>query len=913
MTRRSLRGLVLGTAVLVAIAIVAGSADMIGHAAETPGSRTAQAHPAVHALEPGYTGTFLYRNDSFRTGQNLAESVLTPTNVNQSQFGLLFADSIDGAAYAEPLYVPGVSIPGQGTHNVVYVATENDSVYAFDADQPGPPLWYTSFINPAAGITAVPATDIGKCADITPIIGITATPVIDPTAGTAGTLYVVSKVKLGPGNYQQQLHALDITTGSEQQHSPVTIAASVPGNTLDSVKGVISFNPLLQQDRPALTLANGVVYLSFASHCDTEPYHGWILGYDQTTLAQVVVYNTSPNGVEAGIWESGCGPGIDTNGDLIVITGNGTFDPGPTRNNYGDSFLRLTPGGGTMSVASYFTPLDEQVLADEDLDMGSGGGLMLPDQPGPNPHLVVGAGKIGTIYLVNRDSMGGFNAGGDQNVQEVSGTIPGMFSTPGYWQGMVPGVGLQNMVYTVAEDDQPKMFVLSNGLLQTPPTTATINYTFGFPGASPVISANGTTGGILWAIDAARWQTGGTAILFAFDATNIQSPALYDSDNFVADHPGPAVKFTVPTVANGSVYVGTQTQLAVFGLFPGGSRGAATPTATATATSDATATVTATSDATATVTATSAATATATDTATATATSDATATATGTVIATATATATQTFSVTPTLTSTPTSTATATASNTPTPTATPTVSATATTTPSQVPTTTATATPTLTATPTASPSPAFATLMAKPTSLSFSSQVVGHQSKPANVKLTNTAAGTAVTLGPAISGGFVMTSSNCPSVMPPKSSCTISIASAPTGKGKQSGQLQLNSNARFGVRTIKLKGKGMAARIRTRPKSLSFEPLSADAVSSSQSITVINDSPAPISFTTAPAATPPFNVTANTCNTIAANGGTCTVSVEFAPHKHGRYSGTLELHDTAGNSPQHIKLFGRSK
>jgi hypothetical protein len=877
------RGLVLGTAVLVAIAIVAGSADMIGHAADAPGGpRTAHAHSAV-ALEPGYTGTLLYRNDSFRTGQNLAESVLTPANVNQSQFGLQFTDSIDGAAYAEPLYVPNVSIPGQGTHNVVYVATENDSVYAFDADQPGPPLWHDSFINPAAGITAVPSTDLGTCADITPIIGITATPVIDPGTGTLpGTLYVVSKVKLSPGNYQQQLHALDITTGSELAHSPVTIAASVSGSSTDSVKGVISFNPLLQQDRPALTLANGVVYLTFASHCDTEPYHGWILGYDKTSLVQEVVYNTSPTGVEAGIWQSGCGPGIDTNGDLIVITGNGTFEP--TDHNYGDSFLRLTPGGGTMSVASYFTPLDEEVLSDEDLDMGSGGSLMLPDQPGPNPHLVLGAGKIGTLYLVNRDSMGGFNASGDQNVQELTGAISGMFSTPAYWQGMVPGVGLQNMVYTVAVNDQPKMFVLSNGLLQTPPTAATVNYTFGFPGASPVISANGTTGGILWAIDAARWQTGGNAILFAFDATNIQAPALYDSDNFTTDHPGPAVKFSVPTVANGSVYVGTQTQLAVFGLFPGGSRGAATATATATATFAATPTATGTF------------------------------TATATAAGTGTATPTRTVSVTPTLTSTPTSSGTATTStNTPTPTATPTVSATATATPSQTPTTTATPSSTLTATPTASPSPAFATLMVRPTALSFSSQFVGHQSKAANVTLTNTAANTAVTLSPTISSGFAITSSNCPSVMPPRSSCTISIASAPAGKGKQSGQLQLNSNAQFGVRTIKLKGKGVAAKIRTRPKSLSFEPVSADAVSSAQSITVINDSPAPISFTTAPAATPPFNVTANTCDEIAAGGGTCTVSVEFAPHKRGRYAGTLELHDTAGNSPQHIKLFGTSK
>jgi hypothetical protein len=844
--------LVLGTAALVA---VISGANIIGHAAVVPGrSRSAQTRSTVRAIEPGFTGTFFYRNDNFRTGQNLAESVLTPSNVTASQFGLLFTDAIDAAAYAQPLYVPNVSIPGVGTFNVVYVATENDSVYAFDADQAGPALWHRSFINPAAGITVVPASDLG-CGDLVPIIGITATPVIDPATST---LYVVSKVKLGPGSYQQQLHALDITTGFERPNSPVTITAKIAGTAADSVKGTISFNPLLEHNRPALTLANGVVYLTFASHCDQGSYHGWILGYNETTLAQEVVYNTSPNGDQGGIWMSGCGPGVDTNGDLIAITGNGTFDTGATRHNYGDSFLRLTPGSGTMSVASFFTPINELVLDDDDLDMGSGGNLLLPDQPGPNPHLMLGAGKLGILYLVNRDSMGGFNASTDQMVQEVSDAVTGMFSTAAYWQGTVPGVGLQNMIYTIGVGDQPKMFVVSNGLIQTPPTQASGTYTFGYPGASPVISANGAIGGILWAIDSSRWASAGPAVLYAFDATNLGTE-LYDSNKFSSDQPGPAVKFTVPTVANGSVYVGTQTQLAAFGLFPGGVRGV--PTATPTAT----------------------------------------------VSATATATATPTVSSTPTPTDTPAPTATSTApTDTPTPTAMPTAT----------PTAILTATPTvsITLTPTATPSPVFATLNARPTSLRFSSQVVGHHSKAATVTVTNTAAGAVVILGqPTVSSGFIVTSSNCPSVMPAGGTCTIAVASAPTAKGKQNGQLQLNSNARYGVRTIKLKGKGLPAKMRARPKSLSFEPVSVDAVSSAQSITLVNDRPEPISFTTAPAATPPFNVTVNTCTTIAANGGTCTISVEFAPHKRGKYAGTLELHDSAASSPQHIKLFGSSK
>ncbi|MGH7924892.1 MAG: choice-of-anchor D domain-containing protein, partial [Candidatus Binatus sp.] len=742
-----MRGLVPGAAAL--IAVISG-ADIIGHAAGSPAPIVAR------ALEPGFTGTFLYRNDNFRTGQNLAESVLTPSNVNASQFGLQFTDAIDGAAYAEPLYVPNVAIPSQGTHNVVYVATENDTVYAFDADQAGPPLWHTSFIDPSIGITAVPSTDIGGCIDLTPIIGITATPVIDPATGT---LYVVSKVKLGPGNYQQQLHALDITTGLERANSPVTITASVPGTARDAVRGVVTFDPLLQQDRPALTLANGVVYLSFASHCDVQPYHGWILGYDETLLTQMVVYNTTPKGDQGGIWQSGCGPGVDTNGDLIAITGNGSFDTSASsRANYGDSFLRLTPGGGSMSISSFFTPLNELVLDDEDLDMGSGGNLLLPDQPGPNPHLMIGAGKVGTLYLVNRDSMGGFNASTDQMVQELPSAVGGMFSTPAYWQGTVPGVGLQNMLYTIGETDEPKMFVIANGLIQTPPVAAGVASLFAYPGASPVISANGTTGGVLWAINNARWQSNGPATLIAFDATNLQM--LYTSDQHSSDNPGPAVKFTVPTVANGSVYVGTQTQLAAFGLLSAG--GTPTPTTTATATITSTQTMTGTPSA--------------------------------------------TISATPTVTATTDVTAT------------PTVTA------------SITATPTETPTPGADPTPVFATLNASPKSVSFSKQVVGRAGKAATITVINTAAQTPVTLSqPTVSSGFVVTSSNCPAVLQPGASCAIQVASVPSSKGMQIGQLHVNSNAKYGLHTVKLKGKGLAPKIKTKPKSLRFRQEAATA------------------------------------------------------------------------------------
>jgi Abnormal spindle-like microcephaly-assoc'd, ASPM-SPD-2-Hydin len=803
-----MRGLILGAA---ALAAVLSSAAEIGQAAGAPQHATMQSRASVRALEPGFTGQLLYRNDNFRTGQNLAESVLTPSTVTTSQFGLQFTDAIDAYVYAQPLYAPAVAITGLGTHNVVYVATENDSVYAFDADAAGLPLWQTSFIDPANGITAVPSSDVGaSCEDLVPIIGITATPVID---SNTGTLYVVSKVKLGPGSYQQQLHALDITTGLERPNSPVTIAASVSGSGEGNVNGTISFNPLTQHDRPALTLANGVVYLSFASHCDITPYNGWILGYDETTLAQEVVYNTTPNGSQGGIWEAGCGPGVDTNGNLIAITGNGTFDTVASPVDYGDSFLSLTPGvgtTGTMSVSSFFTPLNEMTLDDDDQDMGSGGNLLLPDQPGPNPHLVIGIGKVGEIYLVNRDSMGGFNASGDQMVQELPSEVGGMFSTPAYWQWTVPNVGSQNMIYTIGAGDVPKMFVLANGMIQTPPASAG-SIIFGYPGASPVISANGTSGGIMWAINSAAYRSSGPAILYAFDATNLQTE-LYDSTQNSSDYPGPAVKFTLPTVANGSVYMGTETQLAVFGLFPGGQR--PSPTATATQTP--------------------------------------------------------------------------TASGTPTPTASP--------------------------TPTVAPTPIAATLKASPKELAFSKRVVGSQSDSAAVKLNNTSKMPVILSPPTISSSdFVVTSNNCPAQLQPGTFCTLQVAFIPTATGKRSATLQVNSNAESGRQMVVLSGKGVAPTMKASPKALVFGKVSTDSVSSPLSITLSNSSPAPITFTTAPAATPPFNVTANTCDTLAPNGGTCTISVEFAPHSRGNYKGTLELRDNAADNPQHIKLTGSSR
>ena len=524
------------------------------------------AHPLSSAQAATFKGVFTYHNDYFRTGQNLAETILTPRSIKHPKFGLLFTDAVDGQIYAQPLYAPNVAIPGKGTHNVVFIATQRNQVYAFDADQAGPPLWHRSYIDPANGITPVPAADTHRD-NITPWVGITSTPVIDPASGT---LYVLTRLKIARGNpvvisYRHHLHALDITTGKERANSPATIAAIVPGSGAWSTNGKIAFDPLRENDRAALALSKGVVYLSFSSIGDFGPYHGWIFGYDAKTLAQVVVFNDTVNGFAGSIWQSGCGPAVDTNGDLIVVTANGTFDTSTPRYDWGDSVLRLAPLNGTLSVKSFFTPYNQADLTYFDFDLGSGGNLLLPDQPGLHPHLMVVIGKDHNIYLVDRDNMGGFHPGGNHIVQEIQGILDEMLGTPAYWQGMVPNKGLQNMIYTIAISERPKMFVIANGKIQTPPVLAPPNTAFGDPGASPSISANGTSDGILWAIDSQNQGGGGPAILYAFEAANLGNE-LYNSGQSKSDNPGPAVKFAVPTVANGKVYVGTSTQLAVFGL-----------------------------------------------------------------------------------------------------------------------------------------------------------------------------------------------------------------------------------------------------------------------------------------------------------------------------------------------------------
>jgi hypothetical protein len=504
---------------------------------------------------PAQTNVLTYHNDNARTGQNLSETNLTPANVNTNTFGLLFTCAVDGQIYAQPLYMAALAITNNGTHNAVFVATENDSVFAFDADNNtgsnAAPLWQVSFINPSAGVTTVPSGDVNS-GNISPVIGITSTPVIDPATLTLYVEVKTKEVSATATNYVHRLHALDLGSGAEKFGGPVVLQPVVAG-TGDGNDGAghVPFNGLRQLNRPGLLLLNGVVYVACASHGDNGPYHGWVLGFNAQTLQPQGVFNATPNGGLGGLWEGGDGPAADAAGNIYLITGNGTFD-GITNNDFADSYLKLTPAGTNLTLADYFTPYNAQSLANGDLDLGSGGLVVLPDAAGnaTNLHLAVGAGKDGIIHLVNRDNLGQFNATNNNQIVQSVPAINGSFGTPAYFN---------NTLYYIASGDTLKAFSCSNGLLGTNPSSAS-SATFPFPGASPSISANGTSNAIVWAL-----QASSSAILYAFNATNV-AQQLYNSQQAgTRDATGGSVKYAVPTVAHGKVYVGTASSLAVFG------------------------------------------------------------------------------------------------------------------------------------------------------------------------------------------------------------------------------------------------------------------------------------------------------------------------------------------------------------
>jgi hypothetical protein len=505
---------------------------------------------------PAQVKVLTYHNDNARTGQNTNETTLTPANVNTNTFGLLFACAVDGQLYAQPLYMSGMAITNQGIHNVVFVATEHDSVYAFDADSnPGSnpaPLWKVSLINPAAGLTTVPSADVNS-GNIAPEIGITSTPVIDPDTMT---LYVETKTKQvegGATNYVHRLHALDVGSGAEKFGGPVVIQPLVSGDGQgNNGAGRVPFNALRQLNRPALLLANGVVYVAFASHGDNTPYHGWVVGFNARTLREQGVFNSTPNGGLGGVWESGDGPAVDATSNLFIITGNGTFD-GTAKGDFSDSYIKLTPGGTTLKLADYFTPYNQASLSALDADVGGGGLVVLPDAAGSaaHPHLLVGAGKDAMIYLLDRDDLGRFNSSNNnQIVQSLPAGAPS-FSTPAYFG---------NTLYYIFSLGTLQAFSCSNGLLGATPYSVSQTFFPGF-GATPSISANGTSNGIVWAL-----QSASSAVLCAFNATNVALELYSSQQAGWRDATGPPIKFTVPTVAGGRVFVGTSSALYVFGI-----------------------------------------------------------------------------------------------------------------------------------------------------------------------------------------------------------------------------------------------------------------------------------------------------------------------------------------------------------
>lgn len=518
------------------------------------------------------TDVLTYKYDNARTGLNASEYVLTPQNVNQQTFGKLYSFPTDGFTYTQPLYKTQVNVPGQGVHNVIYVATEHDSVYAFDADGNNPAqgyLWKVSFIDPANGVTTVPYTDVAT-SDIVPEIGITGTPVIDPASNT---LYLVSLTKHTSGgavSYVQELHALDLGTGAEKMNGPTVIRASVPGNGSGSSNGTMNFDPMREHQRAALTLVNGVVYIAWAAHGDMGNYHGWVLGYQASNISQQVgVYCTTPNGWGGGIWMAGGAISTDNKGNLFLAAGNGTSDP--TNNNYGEAVLRLSTNSG-IQFGDFFMANDQDKLNAGDLDTGVGSAIVLPDQPGPYPHLLVSSDKAGNIYLLNRDSMSGYNPTANANVQTIFAgtTLHNSFAL------------FNNTLYVGADGNVLAAYTLSNGQLSWNPVSQSAdrygtNYTTS--GTSPVVSASGASNGVVWAIDNSA-RGNGPAVLYAYDAGNLAN-RLYSSNDAPnsRDVPAYAVKFTNPIVTDGRVFVPGLNSVTVYGLLS--SQGTGNPPAAA--------------------------------------------------------------------------------------------------------------------------------------------------------------------------------------------------------------------------------------------------------------------------------------------------------------------------------------------
>jgi len=505
----------------------------------------------VNPVQSAGVDVTTYKNDLARTGLNPNETILTTSNVNSNTFGLLRKLSVTGKVDAQPLYLSHLSISGT-THNVVFVATEHDMVYAFDSDS-GATLWSVSVANGES------PSDARNCGQVTPEIGVTDTPVIDRNSGTHGAIYLGAMTRDSQGNYHHRLHALDVTTGAELFGGPKEITATFPNLT-----GQTTFDPGQYKERPGLLLLSGILYLTFSSHCDIGAYTAWVLGYNQSTLAQTAVLNLGPNGGGPSIWMSGGAPAADSSGNIYLLNANGAFETTldasgfPNHGDYGNSFMKISTANNTLKVADYFAMSNEVSESNADADLGSGSALVLPDfidSTNAVRHLAVGAGKDGNIYVVNRDNMGKFSASSNNIWQELTGALPGgIWSTPAFFN---------NTVYYGAVSGPLRAFPVSAAKLALSPSSQT-GITFTYPGTAPAVSSNGTSNGIVWA-----HENTNPAVLHAYNATNL-THELYNSNQAASsrDQCGPGNKFITPTIADGKVFLATQNSVCVYGLLP---------------------------------------------------------------------------------------------------------------------------------------------------------------------------------------------------------------------------------------------------------------------------------------------------------------------------------------------------------
>jgi hypothetical protein len=539
-------------------AVYCGGANSAGSnsAASSNSGAAAPSQPTNPDLSIPYpTDVLTYHYNIYRQGVTLQETTLTPSNVNSASFGKIGFLTVDGKVDAQPLFVNKQNIGGS-LNDTVYVVTENDSIYAFSANT-GRQFWMVSVLR--SGET--PSDDHG-CGQIAPTIGITDTPVIDKMAGAHGAIYFVAMSKDSSGNYHQRLHALDLSTGAELFGGPTEIQAMYPGTGDGSQNGEVIFNPGQFAERAGILEFGPTLYLAFTSHCDERPYTGWIMAYSARTLAQTSVIDVTPNGNEGAIWMAGDGLAADGSGNIYFLDGNGTFDTTlnsqgfPIHGDYGNAFMKLTNSSGTLQVADYFNMYNTVQESNADEDLGSGGVLVLPDLTDNNGqvhHLAVGAGKDTNIYVVNRDNMGKWNSNNNNQIyQELQGALPGgVWAKPAYFN---------NTVYYGDSGDNLKAFTISNAMLSTTPTSQTAT-SFTYPGTTPSVSANQGSNGIVWAV-----ENSNPAVLHAYNASNL-AQELYNSNQAGSrDQFGPGNKFITPIVANGKVFVGTQTGVAIFGL-----------------------------------------------------------------------------------------------------------------------------------------------------------------------------------------------------------------------------------------------------------------------------------------------------------------------------------------------------------